>query len=104
MDGPRPARTRLAAHGQAVKAHASGWRDLRERAAGDSPTPFERGMPPRRRGRIPETSGESIFQSIALARTFYARRRRRRARDAGSAAKQLGGGPEEDAHIIVSDH
>src|SRR6266403_2887517 len=71
-------------------------------SAGDSPTPFERGMSPRRRGRIPETSGESIFQRIALARTFYARRRRRRARHARSAAKQLGGGLEQDAHIIVS--
>src|SRR5712671_362569 len=71
-------------------------------SSGDSPTPFERGMSPRRRGRIPETSGESIFQRIALARTFHARRRRRRARHARSVAKQLGGGLEEDAHIIVS--
>jgi hypothetical protein len=47
------------------------------------PTPFGRGMSPRRRGRIPETSGESIFQRIALARTFYPRRRRR-SRHAGT--------------------
>ena len=47
------------------------------------PTPFGRGMPPRRRGRIAETSGESIYQRIALARTFYPRRRRRRSRPAG---------------------
>jgi len=53
------------------------------RQAERPPTPFERGMPPRRRGRIPETSGESIFQRIALTRTFYARRRRRRSRHTG---------------------
>jgi hypothetical protein len=35
------------------------------------------------RGRIPEASGESIFQRIALTRTFYAGRRRCRARHAG---------------------
>src|SRR4029077_7257519 len=58
-------------------------------------------MPPRGRGRIPATSGESIFQRIVLLRTFYPRRRRRRARNT-STAKQLGGGPEQDAHIIVS--
>ena len=46
------------------------------------PTPFGRGMPPRRRGRIAETSGESIYQRIALARTFYPRRRERRSRHA----------------------
>jgi hypothetical protein len=46
-------------------------------------TPFGRGMSPRRRGRIPETSGESIYQRIALARTFYPRRRRCRSRHAG---------------------
>ena len=53
------------------------------RLAERPPTPFERRMPPRRRGRIPETSGESIFQRIALTRTFYARRRRRRSRHTG---------------------
>src|SRR5207237_2508851 len=50
-----------------------------ESIAPGSPTPFERGWPRRRRGRIPETSGESIFQRIALARTFYARHPPRRA-------------------------
>jgi len=34
-------------------------------------------MSRRGRGRIPETSDESIFQRLALARTFYARRRHR---------------------------
>jgi len=62
-------------------AAASEW--MTQVPAERPPTPFERGMPPRRRGRIPGTSGESIFQRIALTRTFYARCQRRRSRHAG---------------------
>jgi len=89
----------LAATARAAPRHATSGqlrtRELRGRATAAAlewmtqvaaqrpPTPFERGMPPRRRGRIPETSGESIFQRIALTRTFYPRCPRRRSRHAG---------------------